>query len=63
MGGETKRLMKRVATTSFASTLLPERRPLERRTLVPIDADHAMANLVLFSLCEFLGKHWFIVLL
>ena len=39
-GGETgkkeKRLMKIVATTSFASSRPPERRPLERRTLAPI---------------------------
>ena len=34
-GKKKKRLMKIVATTSFASSLPPERRPLERRTLVP----------------------------
>ena len=32
-----KRLMKIVATTSFASSQPPERRPLERRTLAPIN--------------------------
>ena len=32
---EEKRLMEIVATTSFASSRPPERRPLERRTLAP----------------------------
>ena len=34
-GEKKKRLMKIVATMSFASSLQPEGRPLERRTLVP----------------------------
>ena len=39
-GGKEKRLMKIVATTSFASSQLLERRPLERRTLVPKVSTH-----------------------
>ena len=35
-GEKKKRLMKILATTSFASSRPPERRPLERRTLMPI---------------------------
>ena len=35
IGKKKKRLMKIVATTSFASSLPPERRLLEQRTVVP----------------------------
>ena len=50
-GKKKKRLMKIVATTSFASSLPPERRPLEHCTLVPIvrNTNHSTQNVCLIG--------------